>query len=236
MFWIGLAWIAMPLFVIIGVIRERKWGLIQRLLGGVFFGLLIGFLAGCALAFEHWFGYTVFWILFAFTALAAIGPVSSANVSAPDNSQAVDESSQESLTSTETAQTNATGRLPISSQKKLRKLNRSAKVPTKKAIYQIPAVPAKSSEPFKPSKTPKHTRYSRSEVRQIAFGYIDSSGSFTSREVAVNSFDGTYLKAFCLEKGATRTFKLENICGLITLRETGEQLRPKEWQNVWFES
>lgn len=31
----------------------------------------------------------------------------------------------------------------------------------------------------------------------------------------------------------TRTFKLENICGLIALRDTGELLSIDEWEDVW---
>lgn len=232
MFWIGLAWIAMPLFVFIGVIRERKWGLIQRLLGGVFFGLLIGFLAGCALAFEHWFGYTVFWILFAFTALAAIGPVASDNVDTEQAASAPqvlnkDQSTLPSQGKDEPAATPLKkGRLPKSSQK-------SKSYAITKQAKQTPVKKTASQETSPPSKTRKRTHYSRSEVKHIAFDYIDSSGSFTSREVAVNSFDGTYLKAYCLEKRATRTFKLENICGLITLRETGELLSTYEWEDIW---
>jgi hypothetical protein len=236
--WIALAWLAMPLFCGIGAIRSDKGSFLSRLFRGILIGLLIGFLAGCALAFEHWFGYSVFWILFAFSSLVAIGPLSSTDVSAPDNSQAVDESAQASSLSNETAQTNSAGRLPISSQKKLRKLNHVAKVPTKKAIYQKPLA-AKSSaplKPFSPSKKSKSTHYSLNEVRQISFDYIDSAGNLTSRDVSVNKLDGIYLQAYCLSKQARRTFKLDNICGLITLRETGELLNIYEWEDAWRNS
>lgn len=230
MFWIGLAWIAMPIFVFVGLIRDRKCGLIKRLLGSIFFALLIGFLAGCALAFEHWFGYTVFWILFAFSALILLA---SDNVDTEQaaNAPQVLNKYQSTLPSQGEKESTATplkkGRLPKSSQK-----NKS--YATTKQSKQVPAKKTASQEKIQPSKTRKRTLYSRSEVRQIAFDYIDSSGNFTSREVAVNSFDGTYLKAYCLEKGATRTFKLENICGLITLRETGELLSIYEWEDIWL--
>lgn len=229
MFWIGLAWIAMPLFVFIGLIRDRKCGLIKRLLGGVFFGLLIGFLAGCALAFEHWFGYTVFWILFAFSALILLVS-DNVDTEPAANAPQVLNKYQSTLPSQGENESTSTplkkGRLPKSSQK-------SKSYATTKQAKQTPVKKTASQETSPPSKTRKRTHYSRSEVKHIAFDYIDSSGSFTSREVAVNSFDGTYLKAYCLEKRATRTFKLENICGLITLRETGELLSTYEWEDAW---
>ncbi|WP_338725845.1 hypothetical protein V8687_19500 [Shewanella baltica] len=229
MFWIGLAWIAMPIFVFIGVLRDHKCGLIKRLLVGVFFGLLVGFLAGCALAFEHWFGYTVFWILFAFSGLILLAS-ENVDTELAANAPQVLNKYQSTLPSQGENESTATplkkGRLPKSSQK-------SKSYATTKQSKQVPVKKTVSQETSQPSKARKRTHYSRSEVKHIAFDYIDSSGSFTSREVAVNSFDGTYLKAYCLEKRATRTFKLENICGLITLRETGELLSTYEWEDVW---
>ncbi|EGM68737.1 hypothetical protein [Shewanella sp. HN-41] len=32
----------------------------------------------------------------------------------------------------------------------------------------------------------------------------------------------------------TQTFKLENICGLITLRDTSELLSLDEWEDAWL--
>lgn len=219
--WIMLAWAAIPILIWVGYSKELKMTFKEVFI----LGLIFGGIAGVSLWFDHWLGYTAFWIIFAIAALIAISPD---NVDADQETSSPDSITKYQSSSTGHSAVNPLkkGRLPKSSQK-------SKSYATTKQAKQTPVKKTASQETSLPSKTRKRTHYSRSEVKHIAFDYIDSSGSFTSREVAVNSFDGTYLKAYCLEKRATRTFKLENICGLITLRETGELLSTYEWEDAW---
>lgn len=227
--WIMLAWAAIPILIWVGYSKEVKMTFKEVFI----LGLIFGGIAGVSLLFDHWLGYTAFWIIFAMAALIAISPESvDTEQTASSSSDVINKYSNtlalQSESESDTAVTSLKkGRLPKSSQK-------SKSYATTKQSKQAPVKKTASQETSPPSKTRKRTHYSRSEVRQIAFDYIDSSGSFTSREVAVNSFDGTYLKGYCLEKGATRTFKLENICGLVTLRETGELLSIDEWEDAWL--
>ncbi|MCS6260652.1 hypothetical protein G3479_15560 [Shewanella baltica] len=215
--WMMFAWAAIPILIWIGYSKEARLTFKEVFI----LGLIFGGIAGVSLWFDHWLGDTVFWIIFAMAALVAISPD---NVDADQETSSPDSITKYQSSSTGHSAVNPLkkGRLPKSSQK-------SKSYSTAKQVNQ----PKSSSKSLRSSKTPKHTSYSRGEVRQIAFDYIDSTGNFTSREVAVNSLDGSYLNAYCLEKGATRTFKLENICGLITLRETGELLSVHEWEDIW---
>lgn len=220
--WMMFAWAAIPILIWIGYSKEARLTFKEVFI----LGLIFGGIAGVSLWFDHWLGDTVFWIIFAMAVLVVISPD---NVDADQKSSSPETIAIYQSNSIDNSALNPLkkGRLPKSSQK-----NKS--YATAKLAKQSPFTKV-SSKNLSSSKTLNSTRYSRNEVRQVAFDYIDSSGNFTSREVAVNSFDGTYLKTYCLEKGATRTFKLENICGLITLRETGEQLSSWEWQNLWAE-
>lgn len=210
--WMMFAWAAIPILVWVGYSKE-----VRLTFKEVFIvGLIFGGIAGVSLWFDHWLGYTAFWIIFAMAALIAI---------TPDNNDA-DKASSSPETITKYP-SSSIGNSAVNPLKKSRLPKSSQK--SKSYVNQ----PKPTSKSQRSSKTQNYSHYSRNEVRQIAFDYIDSSGNFTSREVAVNSFDGTYLKAYCLEKGATRTFKLENICGLITLRETGELLSIDEWEGAW---
>lgn len=75
--------------------------------------------------------------------------------------------------------------------------------------------------------------FSSSELRMLAFTYIDANDNVTFREVSVNSFDGRRISAYCLDRRAIRTFTLSNIIGKVTLRESGEELAPDEWASYW---
>lgn len=210
--WMMFAWAAIPILIWVGYSKE-----VRLTFKDVFIvGLIFGGIAGLSLWFDHWLGYTAFWIIFAMAALIAITPDNNDSDKASSSPETITKYQSSSIGNSAVNPLKK-GRLPKSSQK------------SKSYVNQ----PKPASKSQRSSKTQNHTGYSRNEVRQIAFDYIDSSGNFTSREVAVNSFDGTYLKAYCLEKGATRTFKLENICGLITLRETGELLSIHEWEDIW---
>lgn len=71
--------------------------------------------------------------------------------------------------------------------------------------------------------------YSRAELLEIAFSYIDAAGSFTQREVTVNQVTGTYVKGWCHERKAARTFRLDSIIQDITLLSTGEVISVTDW-------
>lgn len=71
--------------------------------------------------------------------------------------------------------------------------------------------------------------YSRSELLEVAFSYIDAAGNFTQREVTVNQVTGTYVKGWCHERRAARTFRLDSIIQDITLLSTGEVISVNDW-------
>ncbi len=75
--------------------------------------------------------------------------------------------------------------------------------------------------------------YTKQQLRQIAFDYTDSEGVSSYREVAVNSVDDYYIKAFCLSRHATRTFRIDRVDGYITMRETGELLSVSDWLHLF---
>lgn len=77
------------------------------------------------------------------------------------------------------------------------------------------------------------TSYTKQQLRQIAFYYTDSEGSSSYREVAANSVDDYYIKAFCLSRHAIRTFRIDRIDGYITMRETGELLPVSDWVRLF---
>lgn len=84
---------------------------------------------------------------------------------------------------------------------------------------------------IKPSKSV--SSYTKQQLRQIAFDYTDSEGVSSYREVAVNSVDDYYIKAFCLSRHATRTFRIDRVDGYITMRETGELLSVSDWLHLY---
>ena len=132
-------------------------------------------------------------------------------------------------------------------QKKKREQAKADKKNTKVAAVTKPAVTVKPGKADKPKpaehgpvfknnrhqKRAKARSYTPNELRQIAFTYIDYNGNTTYREVAVNRFDGWKINGHCLDKNANRTFKIYSILSDITLRETGELLKPDEWAELW---
>ncbi|MGL5373429.1 MAG: hypothetical protein ACRDA6_03370 [Aeromonas veronii] len=107
-------------------------------------------------------------------------------------------------------------------------LNRRAteKATTKKATSQ-------SGPVFSKKRNKQATRdlnhYSRAELLDVAFSYIDAAGNFTQREVTVNQVTGTYVKGWCHERRAARTFRLDSIIQDITLLSTGEVISVNDW-------
>lgn len=71
--------------------------------------------------------------------------------------------------------------------------------------------------------------YSRAELLEVAFSYIDAAGNFTQRKVTVNQVTGTYVKGWCHERRAARTFRLDSIIQDITLLSTGEVISVNDW-------
>lgn len=74
--------------------------------------------------------------------------------------------------------------------------------------------------------------YSRAELLEVAFSYIDAAGNFTQREVTVNQVTGTYVKGWCHERRAARTFRLDSIIQDVTLLSTGEVISVNDWARV----
>lgn len=106
--------------------------------------------------------------------------------------------------------------------------NKSDAPPQSGEPKPTPNAPIKQSKPTKSAYS-----YTKQQLRQIAFDYTDSEGASSYREVAVNSADNYYIKAFCLSRQATRTFRIDRIDGFITIRETGELLSVSEWLRLY---
>ena len=80
--------------------------------------------------------------------------------------------------------------------------------------------------------TPSNTdlsHYSRADLMEIAFSYIDSKGDFSKREVSVSQITNTHIKGWCHERKALRTFKTESIILDVTLLSSGEVVPVKDW-------
>ena len=73
------------------------------------------------------------------------------------------------------------------------------------------------------------SHYSRAELLEVAFSYIDADSNFTQREVSVNQVTGTYVKGWCHERKAARTFRLDSILQDVTLLSTGEVISVNDW-------
>lgn len=73
------------------------------------------------------------------------------------------------------------------------------------------------------------SHYSRAELLEVAFSYIDADSNFTKRKVSVNQVTGTYVKGWCHERRATRTFRLDSIIQDVTLLSTGEVMTVNDW-------
>ncbi|MDA1381696.1 hypothetical protein PCI56_23710 [Plesiomonas shigelloides subsp. oncorhynchi] len=74
--------------------------------------------------------------------------------------------------------------------------------------------------------------YKTSELTDISFSYIDTKNNFTQRRVSVNSITNTYIKGYCLDRQATRTFKIDSIIGDVVLISTGEEVPVTAWANA----
>ncbi|MFQ1903129.1 hypothetical protein ACK34W_17475 [Aeromonas veronii] len=73
------------------------------------------------------------------------------------------------------------------------------------------------------------SHYSRADLMEIAFSYIDSKGDFSQREVSVSQVTNTHIKGWCHERKALRTFKTESIILDVTLLSSGEVVPVKDW-------
>ncbi len=100
------------------------------------------------------------------------------------------------------------------------------RAPTKKVIPQPGPVFSKKGNKLT---TRGLSHYSRAELLEVAFSYIDAAGNFTQREVSVNQVTGTYVKGWCHERNAARTFRLDSIIQDVTLLSTGEVIAVNDW-------
>jgi predicted DNA-binding transcriptional regulator YafY len=48
--------------------------------------------------------------------------------------------------------------------------------------------------------------------------YLDRSGKFSQRKIEVLAINGGFLRAFCLENKAPRSFRIENIMAVQSVR------------------
>lgn len=74
--------------------------------------------------------------------------------------------------------------------------------------------------------------YKTSELTDISFSYIDTKNNYSHRRVSVNSITNTYIKGYCLDRQATRTFKIDSIIGDVVLISTGEEVPVTAWANA----
>jgi hypothetical protein len=94
---------------------------------------------------------------------------------------------------------------------------------TRNAIVVEAPLPVKT-KPVAKKKSPKKKR-----LDDIEFSYIDSKNDYSERRIIVHSIDDIYLKGFDLDRHARRTFKVENIQGLIVSRDSGEMFTPDQF-------
>ncbi len=99
---------------------------------------------------------------------------------------------------------------------------------SKKVIKPAPATTVFSKKGIKPTAN-NLSFYSRSELLEVAFSYIDADSNFTQREISVSQVTGTYVKGWCHERKAVRTFRLDSILQDVTLLSTGEVISVNDW-------
>ncbi|WP_421212602.1 hypothetical protein [Aeromonas sp. 600479] len=105
---------------------------------------------------------------------------------------------------------------------------------TKKNKTANPHRPSNTSGPVFSKKGTSNSKldlshYSRADLMEIAFSYIDSKGDFSQREVSVSQVTNTHIKGWCHERKALRTFKTESIILDVTLLSSGEVVPVKDW-------
>lgn len=80
-----------------------------------------------------------------------------------------------------------------------------------------------------PSKK-KLTSAEKNELKNISFGYTDSSNNSTYREVDVKNVDADYITGFCHSRRQLRTFRIDRIENSeIVVRNTGELINVHDW-------
>lgn len=99
---------------------------------------------------------------------------------------------------------------------------------SQKVSKPTPATTVFSKKGIKPTAN-NLSVYSRAELLEIAFSYIDADSNFTQRKVSVSQVTGTYVKGWCHERKAARTFRLDAILQDVTLLSTGEVIAVNDW-------
>lgn len=99
---------------------------------------------------------------------------------------------------------------------------------SQKVSKPAPAATVFSKKGIKPTAN-NLSFYSRAELLEVAFSYIDADSNFTQREVSVSQVTGTYVKGWCHERKAVRTFRLDSILQDVTLLSTGEVISVNDW-------
>ncbi|MBP2850553.1 hypothetical protein [Dickeya oryzae] len=110
-------------------------------------------------------------------------------------------------------------------------LNKSAKIPLS-AIKTKPSnnETFNSGEMKAISSRKKLTSIEKNELRNISFGYTDSSGDSTYREIDVKDVDTNYITGFCHTRRQLRTFRIDRIDNSeIAIRDTGELINVYDW-------
>lgn len=84
----------------------------------------------------------------------------------------------------------------------------------------------------KAKRTPSKTSLSKQNpaIENIAFGYTDSNGGLTYREVNVKKVDEDYIIGYCLKRRQLRTFRIDRVeDSEIVIRDSGEVLNIYDW-------
>ena len=67
------------------------------------------------------------------------------------------------------------------------------------------------------------------QLDTVQFAYIDATGEYSDRRVVVRQLDGQCFQGLCLNRRATRTFRLDRVQGDITSEISGEVQEPWTW-------
>lgn len=67
------------------------------------------------------------------------------------------------------------------------------------------------------------------QLDTVQFAYIDATGEYSDRRVVVRQLDGLCFQGLCLNRRATRTFRLDRVQGDITSEISGEVQEPWAW-------
>lgn len=105
----------------------------------------------------------------------------------------------------------------------------------KTSVVKENSSPSKKIKPQKQSKKNAPPHLSFNYYKNIRFGYTDSNGELTYRDVDVSKVDIDYITGFCHLRRKIRTFRIDRLENEeIIVRDSGEVLNVYDWITLLY--